>query len=283
MIRSDVVRPTSDRRARHRQRAEAVDHAGLHVLGEADRRGRGPEDRVLDEDPRHQEQDVVDPGRQLRELVREDEPEQQHEHDRLDQLEDEDRGHPGERDQVAPRDQAVAEAMPDAGRDPRGPAAGCDPAVVVLIRHPSLDRLRLRPRLLPFAADCSSSAPLLGRGPVSERKTSSSDGRCRAMSASPIRCRPAGGPSPTGRPDRRSRRGCGPRLVLVDTGLARPHACEAPRPREEVRAILDVQLEHLAAHLILQFVGRALGDHAAEVDHRDPVGEHDRPLRGTAW
>jgi hypothetical protein len=34
-----------------------------------------------------------------------------------------------------------------------------------------------------------------------------------------------------------------------------------------------VDLQHLTTDLVLQLVGRALGDHGSEVDHRDPVGE----------
>ncbi len=51
--------------------------------------------------------------------------------------------------------------------------------------------------------------------------------------------------------DALQRLGCGPRLG----------------------GVLDRELEHLAADLVLQLVGRALGDDLAYVDHRDLIGE----------
>ena len=116
-MRSDVVRParTADRamgRDRNRSTMPSFMSSArpMAVLVE-------PNKRVLHEDARHQELHVVQAGRQIRELIGVDVPEQQHEHDGLHQLEDEHGGHPGERDQVAPGDQeAVADGQARRGR-----------------------------------------------------------------------------------------------------------------------------------------------------------------------
>ena len=63
------------------------------------------------------------------------------------------------------------------------------------------------------------------------------------------------------------------RVLLVDTGRARPHAGERLHHASEVRAVLDVQLHDLAADLVLELVGGSQGDHGADVDHGDPVRE----------
>ena len=57
---SENVRPVEHRRARHRQRAEAVDQALLDVLGEPERGHEAAERDRLDDDARHQEVDVVE-------------------------------------------------------------------------------------------------------------------------------------------------------------------------------------------------------------------------------
>ncbi|MEA2455838.1 MAG: high-affinity iron transporter, partial [Thermoleophilaceae bacterium] len=133
------------RGAGHRQRAEAVDQALLDVLGEPERGHEPAEGDRLDDDARHQEVHVVEAGRLDR--AAEDVDEQQHEHDRLDRV----------------GDQQVGLA-----RDPQQVAPGEDERV--------LDRGH---------AACSSAAGAsssVGR-PVSVRKTSSSVGRRSAMSS----------------------------------------------------------------------------------------------------
>ena len=50
-----------DRRAPHRQRAEAVDQPLLQVVREPERGDEAAEDHRLHDDPRHQEVDVVEP------------------------------------------------------------------------------------------------------------------------------------------------------------------------------------------------------------------------------
>ena len=44
--------------------------------------------------------------------------------------------------------------------------------------------------------------------------------------------------------------------------------------------VLEVDLEPLASHAVLELVGRALGDHVSVVDHHDPIGTGP-PRRGT--
>ena len=90
----DHVQPYIGRRAarehggaRHRQRAEAVHQALLHVVGEPERGHETAEHHGLHEDPRQQEVDVVEAGRADR--AAEDVDEQQHEHDRLHRVADE--------------------------------------------------------------------------------------------------------------------------------------------------------------------------------------------------
>ena len=61
--------------------------------------------------------------------------------------------------------------------------------------------------------------------------------------------------------------------VVVDGGRAGADAGERLGHAGDVGSVLDVQLEHLAADAVLELVGRALGDHGADVDHRDAVGE----------
>ena len=70
-------------RAGHGQGAEPVDHAPRHVLGQGDAGLGGAEDHRLDQDPGHQEVDVVLDPRHL-DGAAEHVGEQQHEHDRLD-------------------------------------------------------------------------------------------------------------------------------------------------------------------------------------------------------
>ena len=83
---SENVRPGEHRRARHRERAEAVDQALLDVLGQPER-GHEPAERDrLHDDARHQEVDVVERARVDRAAEHVDE--QQHEHDRLDRVRD---------------------------------------------------------------------------------------------------------------------------------------------------------------------------------------------------
>ena len=81
--------PEQDRRAGHRHRAEAVDHAAAQVLGEADRSVGRTEGHRLDEDPRQQVVDVADSRRQRQaDRTAEDVDEEDDEHDRLDRRED---------------------------------------------------------------------------------------------------------------------------------------------------------------------------------------------------
>ena len=78
---SASVRPGEHRRARHRQRAEAVDQALVEVLVEPERRDEAAEGDVLDDDPGDQEVDVGVARRGDR--AAEDVDEEQHEHHRL--------------------------------------------------------------------------------------------------------------------------------------------------------------------------------------------------------
>ena len=121
LIRSEVARPAEHRRPRHREGSEPIDEARLEVLGDPDRCGRRPEDRVLDDDPRHQVLDVpVDALGDVGDVAGEDVHEEQDEHHRLDQLEHEHGRDPDDLHQVPPRDhQGVLDGHHRAQPDPR--------------------------------------------------------------------------------------------------------------------------------------------------------------------
>jgi hypothetical protein len=85
---------------RHRQRPEPVDDALLHVVGEAVAGERRAEDDGLGEDAGDQELLVVDVAGRV-DGAAEHVGEEQHEHDRADQDEHQDVGHPLDLDQVA--------------------------------------------------------------------------------------------------------------------------------------------------------------------------------------
>ena len=225
--------PGEHRGARHRQRAEAVDQALLHVLGEPERGDEPAERDRLDDDARHQEVDVVEARRLDR--AAEDVHEQQHEHHRLDRV----------------RDQQVGLAR--------------DPLEVAAREHQRVgDRVgELMPPPPPRPA--SSAA-----WPVSAMKTSSSVGRRSAMSSMPTSAassrRTASAIAPgAGAPARGRRR---PRA----TGARWPSR-PAPRSPLGVARRLERDLEALAADPVLELVGRSLGDHVAVVDHDDLVRE----------
>ena len=70
----------------------------------------------------------------------------------------------------------------------------------------------------------------------------------------------------------------------VDAAAARRTSARAPATAARRRArVGEVDLEALAADAVLELVGRALGDHAAVVDHRDRGRPGGRPRRGTGW
>ena len=128
--------------------------------------------------------------------------------------------------------------------------------------------------------------------PVSEMNTSSSVGRCRLMSSIPTSAsssrRTASAIMPRVPAHRRAH---GPvrerRLLDADLGQRGDRALGVGR-------VLEAHLQPLAADLGLELVRRALGDHAAVVDHDDPIGEpvglvevlrrqqHGRALRDAA-
>ena len=115
--RSDVVRPPTPPTEPSGDRNRSM----MPVLRSSARPGGGgrAEDGVLHEDARHQELHVLEAGRQGRELVRVDVAEQQHEHDRLHELEDEDGR---ARVQVPPRhQQTVGDARATRPPRPDGP------------------------------------------------------------------------------------------------------------------------------------------------------------------
>ena len=145
------------RRARHRQRAEAVDEALVEVLVEPQRRDEAAEGDVLDDDPRDQEVDVRVPRRGDR--AAEDVDEEQHEHHRLHGEGDQQVGRPRQAHQVA---------LGDHER----------------VGHQS-----------PHAAFSScSSLSASAAWPVSDRNTSSRVGRRSPRSSTRRRRRRAGGP-----------------------------------------------------------------------------------------
>src|SRR5712691_8279010 len=167
-----------DGRAGHGQRPEPVDDALAHVLGQADRGGGGAEHDRLHDDPRDQEVDVADPGDV--DGAAEDVAEQQHEHDRLDGGEDQQLGGAGDVGQVATGDdQGVGEdgraREPD--RLDRGQALRLRWREGGDGRDGGHAALRagwgVRGVVVSGAARSSSPVPR----PVSDRNTSSSEGR----------------------------------------------------------------------------------------------------------
>ena len=218
----------STRRARHRQRAEAVDQPLLQVLGEPERGHEAAERHRLDDDPGHQEVDVVVARRLDR--AAEDVDEEQHEHDRLD----------GEADQQVGLARDAQEA---ALREHERVGDG-----VARCRHAAPARLR-RPGLLGSAA-----------WPVSVRKTSSSVGRRSAMSSMPIpassRRRTASAITPRRSAQRHAQR------AVLDERRRRPRSARALRSAARRARVVEADLEPVAADLRLELVGRALGDHA---------------------
>src|SRR5262245_6170944 len=166
-----------DGRSRHRQGPEPVDETLLHVLRETDRGRRRPEDRVLREDPRHQEHHVREARREVRDVPREHEGEQQHEHDRLHELEHEHGRDPRDLQEVpAHHDHAVGERVPHACR--RSEAGRRRLERDAHRRSSPRDRPRRFGAAASWSCSCSAACP------VRDRNTSSSVGRCRAMSAS---------------------------------------------------------------------------------------------------
>ena len=229
------------RRARHRQRPEAVDQALLDVLGQAERRDEPAERDRLDDDARHQEVDVVEAAAVDRAAEHVDE--QQREHDRLDRV----------------GDQQVGLA-----RDPLEVAAREHDGV----GHGQGERAHAR-------ASSGISSSVLGSTaaarPVSEMKTSSSVGRRSTMSSMPTSraVEPPHGLGDHARVllDRRAHD-----VVLVH-GLLDAQLREGRDRPLGVGLVLERDLELLAADAGLELVGRALGDHRAVVDHDDLVGE----------
>ena len=121
-VRHDVGQrsPGEHRRARHRQRAEAVDQALVEVLVEAERGDEAAERDVLHDDARDQEVGVAVAGRLDR--TPEHVAEQQHEHDRLH----------GERDQQLGRARQAHEvALGDHERVAHQPSHAAHLIVVV--------------------------------------------------------------------------------------------------------------------------------------------------------
>ena len=150
-VRHDVGErpPGEHRRARHRQRAEAVDQPLVQVLVEPERGDEPAEGDVLDDDPRDQEVDVAEAGRLDR--AAEHVAEQQHEHDRLDREREQQLGRARQPDQVAlGDDQRVGRRGASRGR-----------------------------------SSASSSSASSAAWPVSARNTSSSVGRRSARSSTP--------------------------------------------------------------------------------------------------
>ena len=87
-----------DSRTRHRERAEAINQALVHVFVEPDRGHEAAEGDVLDDDPGDQEVRVVVAGDVDR--AAEHVAEQQHEHDRLDRECEQQLGRARQADQV---------------------------------------------------------------------------------------------------------------------------------------------------------------------------------------
>ena len=128
-----------------------------------------------------------------------------------------------------------------------------------------------------------SSSPSSAAWPVRSRKTSSSVGRRTAMSSMPI----AGLVEPRAPPRRSSpRRWRDAARAAMPSSQTRPLVGDRPRARRSPlrlgrRSSTDV--EPVAADLVLELVGRALGDHAARGRSRRCGRRGGRPRRGTAW
>ena len=254
IARSAAVRPSEHGRAGDRQRAEAVHDAGLDVLGEPEARDQRAEDRGLDDDPGHQEVDVVDAAGVDR--AAEDVAEQQHEHHRLHERED-DVGRPAQRSCAA------------GGR----PSRGCRRAVSARVRRARSGREWRSWRscgLLSRSGRSASSA----RRPVRVRKTSSRLGCCSSIGGdrqpprveAPHRLGRGGGVGDR-QADlarrRRRRRGSSPAARSASAAAA-----SAARRGSATRTASTS-----SPTVALSSRGRALGDDPPVVDDGDPLRE----------
>ena len=120
---------------------------------------------------------------------------------------------------------------------------------------------------------------LLGAGsssaawPVSAMNTSSSVGRCSAMSSMPTPASSSRRTASAITPER-SRTGHAARCRRRSVGPLGGHLGQRGDRRARRRpSSSSVHLEPLAADAVLELVRGALGDHGAVVDHDDPVGE----------
>ena len=215
---SASVRPVRTRRARHRQRAEAVDQAFLEVLGEAERRDEAAERHRLHDDPRHQEVDVVVARRLDR--AAEDVDEEQHEHDRLDR-----------------------EAEQQVGLA-RGCGAGCASRSRACRRRRSGAVTRASPcrrRSSSASAACPVSAGRRRRASAGGPRCRRSRCRRRRAAARPRRSRRAAGAA--ARAARRPRRTGSPSAIGASAATAASRARGVPEPHlEAVAADLRLQL-----------------------------------------
>ena len=245
-VRRDVGQRAAGehRRARRRQRAEAVDQALGHVLGQPER-GREPAERdLLDDHPRDQEVDVVVvAGR--RDRAAEDVREQQHEHDRLDR-----------------EGRAACPGCAGAARGCAPPSRACRGSC----RHlHQLGARRLR----------------LGR--VAGERQEHVVERRRGGPRGPRRRRPRGEP-PRGLHDRAVAlaRPCTRTSAPSACGGSSLMPSSAAIAANAAASCVSVTSTRCAADARLELVGRALGDHAAVVDRPRCGRPAGRPPRGTA-
>ena len=205
----------------------------MEVLVEPERRDEPAEGDVLDDDPRDQEVHVLVARRGDR--AAEDVDEEQHEHDRLHREGEQQVGRARQAHQVALGD--------DQGVGDQSPHAACS----------------------------SSSSALSAAWPVSARNTSSSVGPAQpeVVDADAHLVEPAH------RLDDRPRALADgePTVSPSALGASSDIGASARTARLDRGGVGEVDLEALAADAVLELVGRALGDHAAAVDHRDEVGE----------
>ena len=223
-----------ERRVAHGRQREPVQEAGVDVAREVDACDARREERAL------------------------------HERERQEEREERPRREPG---QVRRRAQAVRVDGHQHQREGqrRDPHAGL------------AERANHRPPRdqedLPCGDDHSSSEPSSVR-PVFARKTSSSVGWCRLISAARTFSWSSARITSGSAPGASSCTACAPGRAAVSPPKRRQ---EPGQPLAVVR-ILRHDLDGRLADLGLQLRGRALGDDLAVVDDPDPVGEHVRLL-----
>ena len=235
--------PGEHGRPRHRQRSEPVDEPLREVLGQPEGRHEPAEGDVLHDDPGDQEVDVVVARRADRPA--EHVGEQQHEHDRLDRGADQQVGRAREAHEVALGDDERV------GDDPAPHAATSGPGVVAAAA--SAPRRRTG---LGMAAGQRQEHVVERR--AAQRDVVDADARLVQAA--------------DGLDDRAAARGDGRAHapVLRDRRLV-GHRRERGHGRGGGGAVGQADLHALAAHVVLELVGGAVGDHPALVDDRDAV------------